>query len=81
MLKMNIIYISDNIGYLYAFDYNKKKILWAKDYKIPFRSNLKLFKDKIIIANQNNDLFIFNKFNGEILRFIPTEEKSLKIIF
>ena len=77
-VEKNIIYISDNIGYLYAFDYNKKKIIWAKDYKIPFRGNLKIFGDKIITANQNNTLFVFNKFNGETLRLIPTEETIVK---
>ena len=53
----NIIYVSDNIGYLYAFNFEKDKLLWAKNYKIPFRSNLKLTKDKLIAANQNNNLY------------------------
>ena len=52
-----IIYVSDNIGYLYALDYKNNKILWAKNYKIPFRSNLKILENKLITANQNNNLF------------------------
>ena len=35
----------------------KIKLLWAKNYKIPFRSNLKIYKNKLIAANQNNNLF------------------------
>ena len=35
VVKKNIIYVSDNIGYLYAFDFIKNKIVWAKNYKIP----------------------------------------------
>ena len=42
IVEANIIYVSDNLGYLYAYDYLKKKVLWAKNYKIPFRSNLKI---------------------------------------
>ena len=40
----NNIYIADNLGYLYSIDYKNQKLLWAKNYGIPFRSNLKFFK-------------------------------------
>ena len=74
----NIIYVSDSIGYLYAFDYKKNIILWAKNYKIPFRSNLKETNNQLISADQNNNLYFFNKTNGNILRIIPTEETLVK---
>ena len=74
----NSIYVSDNIGYLYAFNFEKDKLIWAKNYKIPFRSNLKLSKGKLIAANQNNSLYFFNKYDGEIVRLIPTEETVIK---
>ena len=77
----SILYISDNIGYVYALDYLEKKLLWAKDFKIPFRSNLRIFDNKIIIADTNNVLYLLNKFNGEQLRSIPTEENPLKSKF
>ena len=38
----NIIYVSDNLGYYYALDILNDKLIWAKDHKIPFRSNLKI---------------------------------------
>ena len=69
----NKIYVSDNMGYLYSYDYKLNKILWAKNYKIPFRSNIKISKNKIFASNQNNDLLIFDKNSGEILKKIPTE--------
>ena len=78
IIEKDIIYTSDNLGYLYALNYKNKKLLWAKNLKTPFRSNIKLFKNKIISANQNNTLFIFNKFNGAQLKFIPTEETIIK---
>ncbi len=74
----DIVYVSDNLGFLYAFDYLSNKIIWAKNYKIPFRSNLKLYKNKLIAANQNNILYFFNKNNGDVLKFIPTEETIVK---
>ena len=78
VLDKNILFVSDNLGYLYSYDYNANKILWAKNFKIPFRSNLKLLNNKIIAANQNNDLFFLDKYSGEVLKTIPTEENQIK---
>ena len=77
VIKKNVIYVSDNLGYLYAYDYINNKILWAKNYKVPFRSNLKMAKGKLLAANQNNILFFFDINTGEILKTIPTEETTL----
>ena len=54
------------------------KILWAKDYKVPFRSNLKIVNNKLIASNQNNNLYFLKKNSGEILNQIPTGETSVK---
>lgn len=78
IIEKNIIYISDNFGFIYALDIERKKILWAKNYKIPFRSNIKITSSKIILANQNNSIYFINKSNGELLSTVPTEESSIK---
>jgi outer membrane protein assembly factor BamB len=78
IVKDKIIYVSDNIGYLYALDYYNKKILWAKNFKIPFRSNLKITGNKIILADQDNTLYILDKRNGEKIKSLPTEQIVLK---
>ena len=78
IIEDDIIYVSDNIGYLYSFNYKHNKLLWAKNYKIPFRSNLKIFNNKIIASNQNNNLFVLDKNNGDLIKFIPTEETIVK---
>lgn len=82
--KLNIIiendlaYISDNLGYFYALKYKENKILWAKKYEVAFRSNIKIYKDKIITSNQNNQLYFINKNDGETLTIIPTESTVIK---
>ena len=78
IVENNVVYVSDNLGYLYAYNYKTEKLLWAKNYKVPFRSNLKIKKNKLIAINQNNTLLFFKKTSGEILRSIPTEEVILK---
>ena len=74
----NTVYVADNIGYFYAYDFSTLRIKWAKNYKIPFRSNIKIVNSKIVAANQNNILYFFNKKNGDILKTIPTEETLIK---
>tara|TARA_B100000575_G_C23142154_1_gene665038 strand:- start:3462 stop:4787 length:1326 start_codon:yes stop_codon:yes gene_type:complete len=78
IIEKNILYVSDNLGYVYALDYLNTNLLWAKNYKIPFRSNIKIYGEKIITANQDNTLYILNKFNGIQSKFIPTEETTVK---
>ncbi len=78
IVEENIIYIADNLGYIYAIDYQEQKIKWAKNYKIPFRSNLKIANNKIYASNQDNSLLIINKSSGEQIRSIPTEEIVIK---
>ncbi len=78
ILENNIIYVSDNIGFLYALDLENKSVKWAKNYKIPFRSNLKIQNEKLIAVNQNNEFKFFNKKNGEILKSLPTEDNIIK---
>tara|TARA_X000001036_G_scaffold301749_1_gene280835 strand:- start:306 stop:1631 length:1326 start_codon:yes stop_codon:yes gene_type:complete len=80
-ISNNIIFAVDNLGYLYALNYKTDKLIWAKNYQVPFRSNLKLIGDKIVAADQDNSLYLINRFNGERLRTIPTEETILKNYF
>ena len=78
IVEENIIYISDNLGFIYAFNYYENKVIWATNYKIPFRSNIKIFNDKLILADQNNSLLIVDKNDGKILKTIPSEESVVK---
>ena len=78
IVEDGVVYISDNLGYLYALDYVQGNILWAKNYKVPFRSNLKISGEKIILSNQNNKIFFINKKNGNAIKLIPTEESIVK---
>lgn len=80
-IENNILYVSDNLGFIYAYDFNLNKILWAKNHNIPFRSNLKIKNNKIFTSNQNNDFLLINKKSGEIIKKIPTEENNIQNAF
>ena len=76
-VQNNIIYVSDSVGYLYAFDYKNNQVIWAINYKLPFKSNLKISGNKIICADVNNNLIFFDKRNGELIKLIPTENTTV----
>lgn len=78
LIENNIIFVSDNLGYLYSYDYIKERVLWAKKLDVPFRSNMKIVRDKLIVSNQNNELIFFDKKTGNIIKLIPTEEDIIK---
>ena len=78
ILKDNYLYVSDNIGYLYAYNYLNNNIVWAKKFDAPFRSNLKIDKKKLFLADENNNLFIVDIKDGSVLRKIPSEEVLIK---
>ena len=65
IVNKNKIYAADNLGYVYAIDINTEALIWAKNYGIPFRSNIKLFGSQIFLANQENIVYSINTVNGE----------------
>ena len=74
IIENSIIYVFDNLGYFYAFSYKENQILWAQKHDVGFRSNIKIHKNKLIVSDQNNQLYFINKNSGEKLIEIPTEE-------
>ena len=48
---------SDNLGYLYSLKINTGKLNWAKNYGIPFSSNIKIDNENIFILNQDNKYY------------------------
>ena len=61
----NKIYVLDNLGFAYALNYKNNKLVWAKNYGVPFRSNLKIYNNELFGADLNNTIFAINIFNGE----------------
>ena len=64
ILNDNVLYAADNLGYLYALNLSDNSIIWAKNYGIPFRSNLKFVNNQIFLANQDNVIYSINPNTG-----------------
>ena len=61
----DILYAADNLGYIYAIDIYNKTLVWAKNYGVPFRSNLKVVDGQILLANQDNVIYSINVKTGD----------------
>ena len=81
IINKNILYAFDNLGYTYALNLDDKSIIWAKNFGIPFRSNLKFENNQIFAANQDNVIYSINPGNGEINWQFPTSPTYLKSDF
>ncbi len=75
------IYASDNLGYFYVIEINSGKLLWAKNFGIPFRSNIKINDNKIFLANQDNTIYCLDKQSGEKMWTFATSLTHLKSNF
>lgn len=70
--------ISDNLGYIYCLAINSGKLNWAKNYGVPFRSNIKIDDGDIFILNQDNKFYSIKEENGEKSSSLETFPSSLK---
>ncbi len=66
-IDAGFIYVADNLGFLYSINLNDGKIEWIKNHGIPIKSNVKIFKNKIFVINQDNRLLAFDKMDGKKL--------------
>jgi outer membrane protein assembly factor BamB len=65
IINKNFLYAADNLGYIYALNLDDNSTIWAKNYGIPFRSNLKFSNDQIFVANQDNVVYSIDSKTGD----------------
>lgn len=60
----NILYVSDNLGFIYAYNLNSNEVVWKNNLGVPFLSNLAIYKNNIYVINSNGKIFSINSTNG-----------------
>ena len=65
IIAYNQIIVSDNLGYIYSLNYKSKKLNWAKNYLIPFRSNIKLINNILFLTDEKNKVILVNSETGD----------------
>ena len=76
IIKDDIIIAADNFGYLYSLDYKKNKIKWAKNYLLPFRSNLKILDNRLFLSDEKNKIIIINLETGDKIDELYTQPSN-----
>jgi outer membrane protein assembly factor BamB len=77
----DILYAADNLGYVYAINIESESLIWAKNYGIPFRSNIKVIDGQILVANQDNKIYAINIITGDSIWQFSTSITFLKSNF
>ncbi len=77
-ISKNNLVISDNLGYVYSLNKNNGKINWAKNYGVPFKSNIKIDDDNVFLVNQDNKFYIISEKNGKQKLDLETFPSFLK---
>ena len=77
ILKNDVIFAADNLGYVYALDILTEKIIWAKNYGVPFFSNIKIIDDLLFLVNKDNKVYILNLLSGEKIWEYSTDRSIL----
>ena len=73
ILKGNQIIAADNFGYIYSIDYKKNKVIWAKNFLIPFRSNLKIINEVIFLSDEKNKIILIDVKTGNKIDELYTQ--------
>ena len=63
--ESDILFISDNLGSIFAYDLKNYKTLWRNELEVPFLSNLALYKNNIFVSNSNGKIYSFNTLSGK----------------
>ncbi len=90
LLSMNMIndklVIVDNLSKLYSLDIKNGSVLWSKNHKTPFNSQIKIFKKHFFTIDSNNTFICYSIKNGKEIWSYKTEKpfvnstKKLSII-
>ncbi len=60
----NTIFVSDNVGFIYAINFDTSKLIWIKNNDVSLKSNIKIYKDKIFLIDQDNKIICFSVTDG-----------------
>jgi len=78
LTQNNNLFISDNLGNIHAYDLENLKIIWKKNFAVPFVSSIKIHKNNLFLLNTNSKLFSVNSNTGSINWTYETSSKNLK---
>ena len=70
--------VADNIAKYYMLDVRNGNLIWSKNNLSPFKSQIKIFKDKFFIIDFSNTLRCFSLKDGNELWNVSTEKSLIR---
>ena len=78
-INNEIVYVSDNIGFIYALDFKSGNIIWIKNQEIPLKSDIKVYQNKIYVINQDNKIICLDTKDGSKVWDYPSLTSFIKL--
>jgi hypothetical protein len=73
IIKDDLLIVADNFGYIYSIDYKNNKLNWAKNFLVPFRSNLKIIDQVLFVSDEKNKIILIDIKNGNLIDELYTQ--------
>ena len=74
----NNLIIADTLSKIYSINLNNGELIWSNDSLSPFNSNIKIFKDRFMLADFDNVIRCFSIVNGKEIWNYKTENSFIK---
>ena len=72
--------ITDNLSKFYALNIKDGKIIWSKNHKTPFNSQIKIFNSYFFVVDSNNVLICYSIDDGKKIWSYETEKPFINSI-
>ena len=72
------LFIADSLANYYVVDKNTGKLKWKKKHSSSFNSQIKIFKNKVLVIDMENQLRCFSLKTGDILWSVKTQQSLLR---
>jgi outer membrane protein assembly factor BamB len=70
--------VADNLAKIYAMDIKTGDLLWSKTNLAPFNSQIKIYKNKILIVDFQDVLRCYSIIDGSEIWSLPTQKTFIK---
>lgn len=75
----DVVYVADNIGFVYAVSFINGELIWLKNHGIPIKSNVKIFDGKMFVINQDNRILCYDIKDGSKIWDVRSLESFIKL--
>ena len=76
--NLNTLIVADTIAKYYAININSGELIWSKNNKSPFNSQIKIYKDKFFIVDDSNILKCFSLSDGSLIWEFKTQDTLIR---